>query len=134
MGIGHLTKQLAQQAIGNQVKEVVDSLRPGEAAAEARPAATGPGAFILNELQAMQKALKDDEELVVTCAAAGQIIRVLDIILPSPGVAVLSGIDPERATTRVISALDALQLACKPRNVQPPAKPHRIRFVTPKQP
>ena len=39
----------------------------------------------------MQKALKDDEELVVWFANAGEKLRVMEIFLPSPKVAVLSG-------------------------------------------
>ena len=61
----------------------------------------------------MQKALKDDEELVVWFANAGEKLRVMEIFLPSPKVAVLSGHDAERNLTRVISPVDALQLVAK---------------------
>jgi hypothetical protein len=130
MGIGHLTKQFAQQAIGNQVKDVVDSFRAGESGAPEIPSGVGP--VIFSQLQAMQKALKEDEELVVSCTAGGQTLRVFEVFLPSPLVAVLSGIDAERNTARILASVETLQLVCKPRAVAAPAKPNRIRFVAPK--
>jgi hypothetical protein len=142
MGFANLTKQLAQQAIGNQVKEVVDSLRPADAASTAesltgaKPAAAAPGdnigATIIAQVQAMQKSLKEDQELVVLCTTGLGTLRVLEIYAPSWRVVVLTGIDADKNVTRVISPVESLQLVCKPMAVQAGAKPAHIRFVTPK--
>jgi len=71
VSFGQITKQIAQQALSNQVKDVVDSLRPPEAGALAesiagqKPAAPAqadnPGAVIVGQIQAMQNALKSDQ-------------------------------------------------------------------------
>ena len=56
----------------------------------------------------------------------------MEIFLPSPKVAVLSGHDAERNLTRVISPVDALQLVVKVMKVAPGAKPQRVGLVMPK--
>ena len=85
---------------------------------------------MLAQVQAMQKALKEDEELIVLFHAGVETVRVLEFFFPSWQVAVLNGIDPEKAVTRVISPVESLQLVCKV--VKAPAKPTRINFFTPK--
>jgi hypothetical protein len=122
MALGELTKQIAQQAI----LSATDKPAPAPAAPE--PA----GAIVLGQLGAMQKALKDDEELVVHLLTGGEKIRVFEIFLPSPQVAVLSGVDSNRATTRVVSAVAALQLVCRTAKVPSGAKPARLSLVTAK--
>lgn len=129
MGLGDLTRQLAKQAIGDQVKDVVDSLG-GAHAAPATP--DNPCATILGQLQAMQKATKEDEELAVLCTAGAETLRVLEIFAPSWQVVVLTGIDADRNVTRLISAVHSLQLVCKVIKLAPPAKPTRVRVVAPK--
>ena len=64
--------------------------------------------------------------------SAGERLRVMEIFLPSPKVAVLSGHDAERNLTRVISPVDALQLVAKVMKVAPGAKPIRVGLVMPK--
>jgi hypothetical protein len=143
MGLGDLTRELAKQAIGNQVKDVVDALRPpelskisdslgithagGSAAQQENPCAT-----ILGQLQAMQKALKDDEELVVLSTNGLETLRVLEVFAPSWQVVVLTGIDAEKNITRLISPVQALQLVCKVMKVQPDTKATRLRFIAPR--
>ena len=61
----------------------------------------------------MQKALKEDEELVVLCSSAGETIRVLEFFVPSWNVLVLTGIDTEKNITRIITPVESLQLVCK---------------------
>jgi hypothetical protein len=56
----------------------------------------------------------------------------MEIFLPSPGVAVLSGIDPNRQTARVVSAVEALQVVCRVVKAAPGAKPVRIGLVVAK--
>ena len=144
MSLGLLTKQLAQQALSNQVKDVVDALRPADAAATAEslasakpsPAGAGDnvGAVIIGQMQAMQAALKEDQELVVLCTSGLETVRVLEVFVPSWRVAVLTGIDAEKSITRIITPVESLQLVCKAMPVQVGGKAARIRFVTPKPP
>ena len=129
MALGHITKQLAAQALGNTIDNVMDKTAPASAA-------DNIGATIIGEIQAMQKALKEDQELVVLLSvgehAGQQRLRVLEIYLPSWQVAVLTGVDPEKSVTRVISPIAALQLDCKVMRVQPSVKPTRITVIAPK--
>lgn len=80
----------------------------------------------------MQKALKDDQELVVLYQAGGEKIRIFEVYVPSSQVLVLSGTDSERNMTRVISPVESIQLVCKIVKVQPDAKPAKISFIAPK--
>jgi len=142
MGFGNLTKQLAQEAIQSSVGEVLDSLRPKDASqisdklASDKVAAQGPagsaGSTILRQVQAMQTALKEDEELMVLFHNGLETLRVLDFFSPSPQVIVLAGIDTEKNVTRVISPAEVLQLTCKVMKVLPSSKPVRLRFIAPK--
>ncbi len=121
MALGEIAKQLAQQAL-------VDSVA-------AEPAPVKPeslGAAILGQVSAMQKACKDDEELVVTVRGAGESIRVLDFIVPSWQVFVMSGLDAANNTTRVVAAPEGVVLVCKVMKVQAGRKPARIGFRVPK--
>ena len=119
MAFADLTKQLAQQALLSATQE---------------PAAApeNPGAVLLGQIGAMQKALKDDEELAVFLHCGAERIRVMEIYLPSPQVAVLSGVDANRAPARVVSAVEALQLVARTGKVQPGAKAMRVSLVMPK--
>jgi len=124
MALGEITKQLATQAIG----DLLDSEKP--AAAPAQPEKLH--ATILAQVQGMQKALKEDQELVVLFSAGSETVRVLEIFVPSPQVFVLSGIDAQKNTTRVISPVASTQLVCKVMKVQPPARPAKVTIVSPK--
>jgi hypothetical protein len=123
MAFVDLTKQLAQQAIQSAIQ---DPPPPGP------PPADNPGAVILNQIGAMQKALKDDEELVIHLQNGDDKIRVMEIFLPSPQVAVLTGIDANRVMTRVVSAVAALQLVVRTGKAQAGAKAVRVNLVVPK--
>ena len=125
MAFVDLTKQLAKEAFLSATKDP-----PAAAAAPSQTDNTG--AVIFGQIHGLQKALKDDEELVVWFANAGERLRVMEIFLPSPKVAVLSGHDAERNLTRVISPVDALQLVLKVIKVAPGAKPLRVGLVMPK--
>jgi len=126
VAFGEITKQLAQQALGNTIKEALDPEVPKTTPAQPETA----GATIVAQVQAMQRALKPDEELAVFCAAGGETVRVLEFYAPSWQVLVLTGMDGARNMTRIISAAEALQLTCKV--VKAGAKPIRIGFITPK--
>jgi hypothetical protein len=123
MAFVDLTKQLAQQAIQSAIQD----------SPPAAPAADNPGAVILNQIGAMQKALKDDEELVIYLQSGAEKIRVMEIFLPSAQVAVLTGIDANRVITRVVSAVPALQLLVRTGKTQPGSKAVRINLVMPKK-
>jgi hypothetical protein len=123
MAFADLTKQLAQQAISSAIKDP-----PAPASAPGEPA----GKVILGQLALMQRALKEDEELIVLYHAGGERIRVLEIFLPSPEVAVLSGTDANRAPVRAIVPAASLALLCRTVKVPPPAKPARVSLVVPK--
>ena len=139
MALGNLTKQLATQALNEQVNKVVDAFRPSESAKSAEPpkektagTVDNLGQIIVAELQAMQKALKDDQELVVTVSTGLDTLRVSDVYLPSGQLLVLSGYDVDRNVTRVISPAASLQLVCKVMKVKPDTKPARVNFMLPK--
>lgn len=134
MALASLTKQIAQQAL-------LDSLRPADAAQVSeslktnRPAAASGEnvcAVILSQIQAMQKAVKEDEELVVLLHNGLETIRVLEIYVPSWNVAVLTGIDAERNLTRVIAPSENLQLICKVMKAQAGSKPVKVALIAPK--
>ena len=134
MALASLTKQIAQQAL-------LDSLRPADAAQVSeslktnRPAAASGEnvcAVILGQIQAMQKAVKEDEELVVLLHNGLETIRVLELYVPSWNVAVLTGIDAERNLTRVIAPSENLQLICKVMKVQAGSKPVKVALIAPK--
>jgi hypothetical protein len=141
VGFGLLTKQLAKQAISNQVADVVDSLRPPDAAAVAESlpsakAAAAPGdnvaAIVIGQMQAMQNALKEDHELVALCTVGLETLRILEVYAPSPRVVVLTGIDSDKIVTRVVCPVESLQMVCKAMPTAPGSKAARIRFVVPK--
>jgi hypothetical protein len=125
MAIGELTKQIAQQAL-------LSATSKEPAAPAPPPPVENVAAVVLGQIAAMQKALKEDEELVVTFHSGGERIRVMEIFTPSRQLAVLSGLDAERNTTRVISPVDGLQLICKVMKVQPGGKAVRVGLVVPK--
>ena len=123
MAFVDLTKQLAQQAIQSAI-----SSEPAPAA----PSPDNAGGVILNQIGAMQKALKEDEELIVYVQNGEDRIRVMEIFLPSPKVAVLTGVDSNRVMARVVSAVTALQLVVRTGKVAAGAKPVRLNLVVPK--
>jgi hypothetical protein len=141
--LGALTKQFAQQAIGEGVKDMMDSLRPPDLASISESLIGGPkagappqeenvAAIIIGQIQAMQKACKEEEELMVMAHAGLETLRVLEFFVPSWRVVVLTGIDTEKRITRVVAPVESLQLVCKPVAVPEGAKPTRIRFIAPK--
>lgn len=124
MALGEITKQLATQAIGDLLESEKTAPTPGQP--------EKLHATILAQVQAMQKALKEDQELVVLFNAGAESVRVLEIFVPSPQVFVLSGIDAQKNTTRVISPVASTQLVCKVMKVQAPARPARVGIILPK--
>src|SRR5579871_2829016 len=103
MALGELTKQITQQALLSATTKEPPGPPPPDHVC----------AVFLAQISAMQKALKDDEELVVLFHNGAERIRVMEIFAPSRQVAVLSGTDADRNLTRVISGVESLQLVCK---------------------
>ena len=122
MAFGEIAKQLAQHALADQ-----SAPRP---ATTAQSDSVGP--IMLGQVQAMQKACKEDEELVVLFRSGSETVRVLEFIVPSWPVLVLAGVDEAKNITRVVSTAESLQLVCKVLKVPPPGKPARVSFRIPK--
>jgi hypothetical protein len=126
MALADLTKQLAKEAFLSATKDPTPAPPAGPAQAD------NLGAILFGQIHGLQKALKEDEELVVWFANAGEKLRVMEIFLASPKLAVLSGHDADRNLTRVISPVDVLQLVVKVMKAPPGAKPVRVGLVMPK--
>ena len=127
MAFTELTKQLAQQAILSATSAPEKKETPASAPAD-HTAIT-----IFGEIQAMQRPLKEDEELMVLFHAGAERIRVTELFLRSPQVVVVSGHDSARALTRVVTPASFLQLICKTVKVAPGGKPLRVALITPKK-
>lgn len=123
MALGAFTKQIAQQAL---LSATATPKEPPAAPADSTASA------ILAQIAAMQKQLKDDEELLVLFHQGPERIRVMEIYLPSPHAVVLTGLDTNRSLTRVVCAPAALQLLCKTAKTAAGAKPLRVALVTQK--
>lgn len=142
MALAQLGKQLAQQVVGEKIQDVMDSLRPPDAARildptkQEKPTVPAPGetlgSVIVGQVQAMQRACKEDQELMVLCGAGLDTMRVLEIFAPTWQVLVMTGIDTDHNVTRVISPVAAVQFICKIVSVQPGAKPARVSLIIPK--
>lgn len=126
MALGSLTKQLAAQALGNSLDSMLE-----KPAAAIQPDSLA--AVILAQVQAMQRALKDDQELTVRAKAGVEDLRILEIYVPSEQVLVLTGLDGDQNVTRLIAPVESVQLVCKVKKVDAGAKPVRITFLTPKR-
>jgi len=122
MALVDLTKQLAQQAILSATEKKEEKPAPPE----------NVGSILLAQIHAMQKALKEDEELAIWFASGTEKIRVMEIYFPSWKLAVLSGLDAERTLSRVVMPVEAVQLIAKVVKVSPGAKPARVGLVAPK--
>src|SRR5579863_6238681 len=134
MTIGSLGKALANQAMETTKNTVMDAVRPSDPAkpAEAKPLPQDTGAIIIGQIQAMQRPLREDQELAVTFRAGNEMLRVNEIFVPGSQVLVFSGVDPEGRVTRVISPVDAAQVVCKVMPVAAGAAPVRVNVLTPK--
>ena len=124
MALAGLTKQLAQQALLSATSPAKEPAAPAQKESVC--------AVMLAQINAMQKALKEDEELVVLFHSGAEKIRVLEIFVPSWQVAVLKGLDADRNQVRVVSPAEGLQLICKVVKAPPGVKPVRVGLIAPK--
>ena len=136
MAFGNIGRVIAGQALETTKKNVMDAImseKPAEKpAAPPQPQNEPIGAVILNQLQAMQRALREDQELLVSFAAGGETLRVLEIFVPSVHVLVLAGVDAEQNVTRIVIPAEAAQLLCKIVKVAAGASPVRVMVRSPR--
>jgi hypothetical protein len=134
--IGSLGKVLANQALESTKNTVMDAVRtPGQSKpAEQKPVASpaDTGAAIVAQIQAMQRPLKEDEELAVLFRAGDEMLRVSEIFVPNAEVLVFAGVDSQGHVTRVISPVSAAQVVCRILKVEPGATPSRVNVLMPR--
>jgi hypothetical protein len=130
MNIGNIGKALANQAFESTKNSVLDTAKPSEPVRTGNP--SDEGAVILGQIQAMQRSLKEDQELLVHLRAGGETLRVHEIFVPTNLVLVFAGVDAHGNVTRIISPASAVQLVCKIVKVAPGAAPVRVNVLTPK--
>ena len=123
MALVDLTKQFAAQALGNSVDKILEPDKPAPATPEKLHN------IIAGQIQAMQKALKDDQELVILLTTGAGVFRVLEIYVPSAQLFVLTGLDNDKNVTRIMSPIAATQLVCKMMKVPPGAQPVKVGIV-----
>jgi hypothetical protein len=145
MAFGNIGKVLVGQALETTKKSVLDGLLSPETAKSVEkiqaitPPAQAPGdpigVVILNQLQAMQRALREDQELVVLFTAGAETLRVLEIFVPTLQVFVLVGVDADQNVTRVVIPAEAAQLVCKIMKVAAGSQAVRVsvRWPRPKE-
>lgn len=136
MTIGSIGKALANQAMETTKNTVMDAVRPSDAAKppETKAAVPDTGAVIIGQIQAMQRPLKEDQELAVLFRAGNDMLRITEIFVPGAHVLVFAGVDSEGNITRVIAPVDTAQVVCKVVPVAAGASPVRVNVLTPKPP
>jgi hypothetical protein len=140
MNIGSIGKALVNEAIDTTKKNVIDAVtgtpKPAPAVASAPPSVETPpaslAAMIVGQIQAMQRPLKEDQELAVTVRAGGDGLRVTEIFVPGSDDLVFAGTDERGNITRLITPAAAAQVVCKVLRVSPGAAPSRVNVITPR--
>jgi hypothetical protein len=134
MNLGSIGKALANQAIENTKNTVLDAVNPPAAPKPAPAPPPDTGSTILGQIQAMQRPLTEDQELLVTLRAGDEMLRVTEIYVPNTHVLVFAGTDGAGHVTRLISPVNAAQVVCKIVRVTPGSTPVRVNILTPKAP
>lgn len=135
MNLGSIGKALANQAIENTKNTVLDAVNPPPAPKPVPPPpAADTGSTILGQIQAMQRPLTAEQELLVSLRAGDETLRVTEIFVPNTQVLVFAGTDTAGNVTRVISPVNAAQVICKIVKVSPGANAVRVNILTPKAP
>jgi hypothetical protein len=129
MNIGNIGKALASQALESTKSAVLDPPKPAEAPA---PGPVDIGAVILAQIQAMQRSIKEEQELLVQLQAAGELLRVREIFVPTNQVLVFAGTDQYGNTMRIITPAAAVQVVCKIVKIPAGTTPVRVNILTPK--
>ncbi len=136
MTIGSIGKTLATQAFESTKNSVIDAVKTPASPkpAEPKPVAAAPdtGAAIIAQIQAMQRPLKEDQELAVQFRAGDELLRVTEIFVPNNEVLVFAGVDGQGNVTRVIAPVNTAQVVCRILKVAPGAIPSRVNVLTPR--
>ena len=135
MALGNFGKVLADQAIEATKKNVLGTLsgpEPAKPATVAPPVPDAVGAIILGQIQGMQKALKEDQELLVQYFTGVEIIRVTEIFVPNIQVFVLSGTDVAQNPVRIVVPALAAALITRVTRSDPAAGPVRVNVLSPR--
>ena len=137
MALGEFGRALTGQALDSAKNSVLDAIKGEPAKKPAAPApAPAPvqenvGGIILAQIQAMQKSLREDQELVVQFRSGEEMLRIVEIFVPSPQVFVLAGNDGQQRLTRIVAPATTVQLICKVLRVTPGTTPVRLKIMTP---
>ncbi len=136
MALADLGRAITGQALDTAKSSMLDAIKGEPAKKPAVPVAAAPvvegiGTVMLGQIQAMQKSLKEDQELVVQFRSGEEMLRILEIFVPSPQVFVLSGNDGQQRLTRIVTPASMVQLICKVLRVMPGVAPVRVKIMTP---
>jgi hypothetical protein len=135
MNLGSIGKAIANQALENTKNTVLDAVKnPEPPKPPAAPPPTDTGSTILGQIQAMQRPLTAEQELLVTVHAGEEKLRVTEIFVPNTQVLVFAGTDPSGHVTRYITPVNTAQVVCKIVKVAPGTIPVRVNILTPKAP
>jgi hypothetical protein len=137
MALADIGRAIAGQALDSAKSSMLDAVK-SEPDRKPTPNVSGSapeslGSVMLAQIQGMQKALKDDQELVVQFRSGEELLRIVEIFVPSPQVFVLIGNDGQQRLTRIVAAAATLQLICKVLRVAPGSTPVRLKIMTPAQ-
>ena len=133
MAFGNLGKVIAGQAIEATKKNVMDAITSEPQKPPEKPAAPETvGGLILAQIHGMQRALKEDQELVIQYYTGAEMLRVHEVFVPSVQVLVLAGVDSNQNVTRAIVPADSVRLICKIVKVAADAKPLRVNVLSPR--
>jgi hypothetical protein len=137
MPLGDIGRALTGQALDSAKNSMLDAIKGEPAKKPATPAAAPPqhqesiGGIMLAQIQAMQKSLKEDQELVVQFRSGEEMLRIVEIFVPSPQVLVLAGNDAQQRLTRIVAPAATVQLICKVLRVAPGTSPVRLKIMSP---
>jgi len=140
MALADIGRAITGQALDTAKSSMLDAIKGEPAKTPAPPPSSTPsapesiGSTMLSQVQAMQKSLKDDQELVVQFRSGEEMLRIVEIFVPSPSVFVLSGNDGQQRLTRIVAPAATVQLICKVLRVAPGSTPVRLRIVAPAPP
>jgi hypothetical protein len=133
MAFGNIGRVIAGQALDATKKNVIDALTAEPAKPPEKPLAPeSVGGIILGQVQGMQRALRDDQELQVFVTTPSGALRVHEIFVPSVQVLVFAGMDAAQNVTRLVAPADSVQVLCKICKVAPEAKPLRVNVLSPR--
>ena len=136
MALADIGRALTGQALDTAKSTMLDAINAGPdkkqpvPAAPSAPAHDSLGSVILAQLQGMQKSLKEDQELVVQFRSGEEMLRIVEIFVPSPPVFVLSGNDGQQRLTRIVAPAATVQLICKVLRITPGSTPLRLKIMT----